>query len=230
MQTKDLMTSTVVTVSREHSIWHAAQIMLDCAVSGLPVVDDGGYLIGIVTEGDLLHRIECGDEGQMWAARTPAMLEQRIGAYIKSHSWRVGDAMTTQVISIGEDSSLSRASALMIRNRIKRLPVVRDGRLVGILSRKDLLRVVAAVRPDKIASGDDAMRLSILTRLREHKYLQSAHLTVAVLDNGDVHLGGMVRSDTERTLARVVAESVQGVTSVQDDIQVVVDLACDSEG
>jgi CBS domain-containing protein len=220
MRTKDLMTGDVVTVNRGHSIWHAAQIMLDRDVSGLPVVDDSGDLVGIVTEGDLLRRIELGTEGLSWAGQTPAILEQRIRTYIKSHSWSVDDVMTTQVISVGEETPLGGAATLMDQNRIKRVPVVREGKLVGILSRKDLLRVIAAARRDEIAPGDDAIRRGILARLGENNDLQGAQLTVTV-SSGVVHLGGTVDSDAERGLARVVAESIGGVAGVRDHIRVV---------
>ena len=213
MRAKDLMTSKVVTVSTGNSIWHAAQIMLDHDVSGLPVVDDSGRLAGMFTQGDLLHRIELGTEG------TGVAPEQRLGAYVKAHSWNVGDVMTATVISAGEETPIHAVATLMDRHRIRRMPVVREGRLVGIISRKDLLRVVAAAGRDTIPPGDDAMRRAILARLTENPDLRGAHLTVTV-SGGVVHLGGTIGSDAERKVARVTAESVRGVEKVCDHMQV----------
>ncbi len=213
MLAKDLMTSKVVTVGTGNSIWHAAQKMLDHDVSGLPVVDDSGRLAGMLTQGDLLHRIELGTET---AAVAP---EERLGAYVRAHSWNVGDVMTATVISAGEETPIHAVATLMDRHRIRRMPVVRDGKLVGIISRKDLLRVIAAARRDTIPPGSDAMRRAILARLAENPDLWGARLTVTV-SGGVVHLGGTVGSDAERKAARVTAESVRGVEGVCDHMQI----------
>ena len=213
MLAKDLMTSKVVTVGTGNSIWHAAQKMLDHDVSGLPVVDDSGRLAGMLTQGDLLHRIELGTET---AAVAP---EERLGAYVKAHSWNVGDVMTATVISAGEETPIHAVATLMDRHRIRRMPVVRDGKLVGIISRKDLLRVIAAARRDTIPPGSDAMRRAILARLAENPDLRGAHVTVTV-SGGMVHLGGTIGSDAERKVARVTAESVRGVEGVCDHMQI----------
>ncbi|MBZ0259764.1 MAG: CBS domain-containing protein [Hyphomicrobiales bacterium] len=213
MLAKDLMTSKVVTVGPGYSIWHAAQRMLDHDVSGLPVVDDSGRVAGMLTQGDLLHRIELGAE------TAPVAPEQRLGAYVKAHSWNVGDVMTATVISVQEETPIHAVATLMDRHRIRRMPVVREGKLVGIISRKDLLRVIAASRRDTIPPGDDAMRRAILARLGENTDLQGGRLTVTV-SGGVVHLGGTVGSDAERKAARVTAESVPGVEGVCDHMQV----------
>ena len=213
MLAKDLMTSKVVTVGPGNSIWHAAQKMLDHDVSGLPVVDDSGRLAGMLTQGDLLHRIELGTE------TAPVAPEQRLGAYVKAHSWNVGDVMTAMVISAEEETPIDAVATLMDRHRIRRMPVIREGKLVGIISRKDLLRVIAASRRDIIPPGDDAMRRAILARLAENTDLRGAQVTVMV-SSGVVHLSGTVGSDAERQAVRVTAESVRGVEGVCDHMQV----------
>lgn len=213
MLAKDLMTSKVVTVGPGNSIWHAAQKMLEHDVSGLPVVDDSGRLAGMLTQGDLLHRIELGTE------TAPVAPEQRLGAYVKAHSWNVGDVMTATVISAEEEMPIHAVATLMDRHRIRRMPVVRDGKLVGIISRKDLLRVIAAARRDTIPPGNDAMRRAILARLAENTDLRGAQVTVTV-SGGVVHLGGTVGSDAERQAVRVTAESVRGVEGVSDHMQI----------
>ena len=213
MLTKDLMISKVVTVSPGNSIWHAAQKMLDHDVSGLPVVDDSGRLAGILTQGDLLHRIELG------TGTAPVAPEQRLGAYVKAHSWKVGDVMTAKVISAEEGTPIHAVATLMDRHRIRRMPVVREGKLVGIISRKDLLRVIATARRDNIPPGNEAMRRAVLARLGQCPELQDTHLTVTVT-GGIVHFGGTVGSDAEREVARVTAESVRGVAGVCDHTQI----------
>lgn len=142
MRVQDVMSTRLVTISPEHSVWHAAQIMLTEHVSGLPVLDDAQALIGMVTEGDLLRRSELG---------TPlgdGGVQERARAYVKSRSWKVGALMSAPVLSIDEDAPLSQVAMLLGLNRIKRLPVLRDARLVGIVSRADLLKVISAGGPD----------------------------------------------------------------------------------
>lgn len=214
MLTKDLMTTNVTIANPGHSIWHAAQMMLDHDVSGLPVVDDNGHLAGMLTQGDLLRRIELA------TGTAPVAPERRLGAYVKTHSWKVDDVMTTNVIAVEEETPISSVATLMDQHGIGRLPVVRQGRLVGIISRKDILRVIATAKHDAIAPGDSAMRRAILARLGENSDLEGVHLTVTV-SGGVVHLGGTVGSDAEREAALVTAESVRGVAGVCDHMQIV---------
>jgi CBS domain-containing protein len=219
MRAKDLMTINVVTVRPENSIWHAVQIMMDRDVSGLPVINDNGDLVGIITEGDLLRRIEFGTAnsgGPDFFSAEP----HQINAYLKSLSWKVGDVMTNQLVAVEQDAPLSRVASLMDQRKIRRVLVVHDKKLIGIISRKDLLHAIAVPSLHEIAAGDEAMRLSIVTRLGEISELRNAQLKVIVFD-GVVHLGGMVGSDTERSLACAVAESIRGVGAVCDEMQIV---------
>jgi CBS domain-containing protein len=220
MLTKDLMINKLVTVNPGNSIWHAAQKMLDHDVSGLPVVDDNGHLVGVLTQGDLLRRIELGTGTLAGTGTAPVAPERRLGAYVKTHSWKVGDVMTASVIAVAEETPIGGVATLMDQYGIGRVPVVRKGRLVGIISRKDILRVIVAAKHDAIAPGDAAMRRAILARLGENTDLQCARLTVTV-SGGVVHLGGTVGSDAEREVVRVVAESVRGVAGFCDHMQVV---------
>jgi CBS domain-containing protein len=216
MLTKDLMTTNVTTVNPGHSIWHAAQMMLDHDVSGLPVINDDGHLVGMLTQGDLLHRIELGPE-------TPAgslAPEQRLGAYVKAHGWKVSDVMTSNVISVDEKTPIQVVAKLMDQHRIRRMPVIRAGKLVGVISRKDLLRVIATVKRHTIPPGNEAMQRAVQARLVENADLKGAHVTVTASD-GVVHLGGTVGSDAERRVACVIAENVPGVMDVCDEMKVV---------
>ena len=209
MKAKDVMTAKIVTVSPDHSVRHAARIMLDHRISGMPVVDDNGRLVGIVSEGDFLRRSELG------ASAFPAG-EAR--GYVKGHSWKVADLMTSDVIVADEETPIARIVALMQEHGIKRIPVMRGQRLVGVVSRADLLRVVVATKfDDATAAGDDAIRRSILTRLRDDAGVKGDALTLTVSD-GLVHFSGAVRSQSERDAVRVVAEGVRGVKGVFDHL------------
>lgn len=219
MIAKDLMIDKVVTVNPENSIWHAARIMLDHDVSGLPVVDDNGHLAGMLTQGDLLRRVELGTATLAETSTAPEAQGHRLGAYVKTHSWKVNDVMTTNVVAIDEETPISSAATLMDQHGIGRVPVVRKGKLVGIISRKEILGVVAAAKHDAIAPGDVAMRRAVLARLGENSDLKGAHLTVSV-SGGVVYLDGTLCSNAEREAALVTAESIRGVAGVCDHTQI----------
>ena len=211
MRVKDVMTAVVVRLSPDNSVRQAAQIMLDNHVSGPPVVDDAGALVGVISEGDLIRRTELGGGGQAMDASLAA--DERAQAYVRRSSWRVGDAMTANPVTIDEDAPIGRVAALMKERSIKRIPVIRDGRLIGIVSRADLLQAILSARQDETATGDEAIRRSILVRLSENTGLEGLDVKVAVSD-GIVHLWGNVETDDCRRAARVLAEAVRGVRGV----------------
>lgn len=217
MKAKDVMSADVVGVSPNHSVRHAARIMLDRHISGLPVIDDDGRVVGIVTEGDLMRRSELGAQALAPIDRQFSTEENNTGAYVKSHSWKVADVMNSDPVKVDEETPLSRIAALMAERAIKRVPVMRGEHLVGIVSRADLLRVLVTAKFDATAPGDDAIRRSILTRLREDAGIKGDGLTLTVAD-GLVHVSGAVSSQSERDAVRVVAEGVKGVKGVFDHL------------
>ncbi len=217
MKAKDVMAVDVVSVSPDHSVRHAARIMLDHRISGLPVIDDDGRLVGIVTEGDLMRRSELGAQALPPVDRQFSTEENNAGAYVKSHSWKVADVMTIDPVNVEEEAPLSRIAALMTERGIKRIPVMAGQHLVGIVSRADLLRVLMTAKLDTTAPGDDAIRRSILTRLREDAGINGDELTLTVAD-GMVHVSGAVSSQSKRDAVRVVAEGVRGVKGVIDNL------------
>jgi CBS domain-containing protein len=215
----DVMSRTIVSVMPGHSVRHAAQIMLDHRVSGVPVVDGDGQLVGILTEGDLLRRVEYGLTGANphWIeAQSP---EGAARDFVKSHGWRVSDVLTTPVVTVDETTSLADVAVLFGTRGIKRAPVLRDGRLVGIISRADLLRIIAASRPEKVAAGDVALEICAAARLRDADSIFAVRPEVTVV-NGVVHLWGEVRSEAERDAARVAIEGVEGVNGIEDHLSV----------
>lgn len=178
------MTLDVVTVSPDHSVRHAARIMLDHRISGVPVVDNDGRVVGILTEGDLMRRSEFGFKALASINRQFDSSEDNAGAYVKSHSWKVADVMTLDLVVIDEETPVSRIAALMEEHRIKRVPVMNGEVLVGVVSRADLLNALVTAKLDDTAPGDDAIRRSILTRLREDAGVKGDELTLTVADGG----------------------------------------------
>lgn len=217
MKAKDVMTADVVSVSPDHSVRHAARIMLDHRFSGLPVVDDDGRLVGFMSEGDLMRRSELGAQALAPVDRQFSTEENNAGAYVKSHSWKVADVMTSDPIKVDEETPLPRIATLMADRGIKRVPVMRGEHLVGVVSRADLLRVLITAKFDATAPGDDAIRRSILTRLRDDAGVKGNSLILTVAD-GLVHFSGVVNSQSERDAVRVVAEGVRGVKGVFDHL------------
>ena len=209
MRVRDLATLRAITTSPDTSVRHAAKIMLKRGKSGLPVVDDDMKIVGIITEGDLIRRFELG-LGKIQAPDSPDTHTEAARDYIKRYSWRAGDVMTRNVITIDENESISRAARLLVEHGIKRLPVTSEGKLIGIISRSDLLRVVTTSTPERIAAGDEAIRRSVATRLLDVFGARGALIGVTVLD-GSVRLSGEVASPDEREAARVIAENIQDV-------------------
>lgn len=211
MLVKDVMTTKIVNVSPDNSVRHAARVMLDNHVSGVPVVDDEGCLVGLISEGDLIRRTELGGVAPMVEAALAA--EDRANAYVKRSSWRVGDAMTANPITIDENMSVARVATVMQERGIKRIPVLRNGVLVGIVSRADLLQAILSAKQDETAAGDEAIRRSIVVRLGENTGLEALDVRVDVAD-GIVHLWGDVKTADCRRAARILAENVRGVRGV----------------
>ncbi|MCB4769612.1 CBS domain-containing protein [Ancylobacter sp. Lp-2] len=213
MRVKDVMTTTIISVSPEHGVKKATKLMLDHSVSGLPVVDDDGRIVGIITEGDLIRRTELVSNSLAVSEETENSADEIAGAYLKRTSWRVGDVMTGDVITVSEDTSLMDVARLMHERSIKRIPVTREDKVIGIVSRIDLLHVILMTKADQTATGDEAIQRSIVHRLRENTGLDDLNLTVTVLD-GTVHLWGNIDTAERRRAARVVVEGVQGVRGI----------------
>jgi len=219
MHARQLMTRKVVSVTPEHTVLEAANLMIRNHVSGLPVVDNAGAVVGVVSEGDFLRRSEIG---------TPRKHNRLLsfifghGAaaedYVREHGRRVSDVMTPSPITVGEDASLSEIVALMERNHVKRLPVVQDGKLIGIVSRSNLVQAVASLArdvPDPTAD-DDHIRERILAELEKHEWCPIG-LNVVVRD-GIAHLSGVIANERYRQAVIVAAENIQGVVKVHDHL------------
>lgn len=219
MNVADVMSRNVVTLMPGHSIRHAAQLMLDHHVSGIPVVD-AGELVGVITEGDLLRRTEFGlprSSQEAWDRANWA--EGSARDFVKSHSWKVGDVMSKPCVTVTEDTTLADVAILLGTRGIKRLPVLRDGALVGVVSRSDLLKIIAVSGQDVIAAGDDALRIGAETRLREAANMFASIPSVTV-EKGIIHLWGSIRSEAEREAARVAIERIHGIGGIEDHLTI----------
>jgi CBS domain-containing protein len=220
MKAADVMTANPVTVKPDSSVMEAVRIMLQKRFSGLPVVDDTGAVIGIVTEGDLLRRAETGTQ-----RRRPRWIEFFVGPgrlateYAQACGHKVDEVMSQPVLTVTEDRPLDEIVNMMERHGIKRLPVVRDGKLVGIVSRANLLRALASVaRETKPGSADDAsIRQRLRAELEQQRWAPSSMIDV-VVRNGVVHLWGTILDERQRQGIRVVAENIPGVRAVEDHL------------
>lgn len=220
MKASDLMTRNVVTVGRRTPVGEAIRLMLDNHVSGLPVLDDGGKVAGILTEGDLLRRSETGTQRQR-----PRWLEilmgpgRMAGEYVRTHGRRVEDSMTDHVVSVTGDTPLDEVVSLMERRRIKRVPVLDGDRLIGLVSRADLLRALALALEKQHAEtrSDDEILEQILAELAKAAWVPRDGFAVTVRD-GVVDLNGVILEEKEREALRVAAENVPGVKAVEDHL------------
>lgn len=221
MQAKDVMTTAVATIDAGATVQEAAKLMLERRVSGLPVLDAKDSVAGILSEGDLLRRAELGTERRgSWWLRLLAVADGSAAAdFVKTHSTRVADVMTTPVISVSEATPLEKVALLLEKHRIKRVPVLRAGQLVGIVSRADLVRRLAMAKPAKPAAASDrALRKKTLKAFDEAG-VDTSYLNVTV-SSGVVHLWGVVMSQAERRALHVAAEGVVGARRIDDHITV----------
>jgi CBS-domain-containing membrane protein len=194
--------------------------MLQKRVSGLPVIDADGNLAGIVTEGDLLRRAETGTE-----RKRPRWLEFVLGPgrladeYVRTHGRKVAEIMTVEPQTISEDTPLDEIVRCMEKHRVKRLPVVRDRQVVGIVSRANLLHALASLAPaaPRPAPGDFDIRQRLMTELDRQKWTPLAALNV-VVRNGIVELWGTITDERERQALIVLAENIAGVKAVRDHL------------
>jgi CBS domain-containing protein len=222
MHAKDIMTSEVITVDEEASVQQVAKLLAERGISAVPVVDNENRVIGMVSEGDLLHRAETGTERRRsWWLDMMASTAKLAGDYIKSHSVKVKDVMTGDVISITETTAVADIAVLLETNRIKRVPVVRDGKLVGIVSRANLVRALA-MTVDEQASGTEAddrsIREKLLAELKAQRWAEVSPANVTVKD-GVVHLWSSYLSEQEKRALVVAAENTPGVRRVEDHMR-----------
>jgi CBS domain-containing protein len=219
MRAHQIMTRPVIAITPETTVLDAANTMLQRRVSGLPVVDATGNLVGIVSEGDFIRRSEIGTQRKRgWLLKFILGPGQAATDFVHDHGRKIAEIMTPEPLTITEDTTLEEIVALMERNHVKRLPVTREDRLVGIVSRANLLQAVASLAreiPDPTAD-DDHIRNRIINALAKNDWCPQS-LNVIVRD-GIVHLSGIITDERSRQAAVVAAENVTGVDKVHDHL------------
>jgi len=222
MRASDIMTRRMVTVSPDHTILDAARTMLSERVNAALVCDAAGDMVGIVSEADLMRRPEIGSERERsWWLRAFSDPDVLARDYVRSHARKVRDAMTTKVIAADEAASLAQIADLFEQNSIKQVPVLRDGKPVGTVSRSNLLQaLVTKVESTASAPASDAaIRAALQTTFESEAWADPWSKNV-IVDNGVVHLWGMAQTDREKEACRVAAENVAGVKSVENHLVV----------
>jgi CBS-domain-containing membrane protein len=220
MKASDVMTTKVITVGPSKTVQEIAETLLTHRISAVPVVGDDGAVLGIVSEGDLIHRVEAGTERhRAWWLDLIADKTTIARDFLKSHAIRASDIMSRPVVSVGPDTPLADVAALLERRRIKRVPVLTDGKIVGIVSRANLLQAIAARKnvPPQATIADSDLRSRVLSELREQLAESTAHVNV-IANAGTVELWGQVESVDEKEALRVAAELIPGVRNVVNNV------------
>lgn len=228
MSAKDIMTTPVISVGPEAPVSEVAALLAEHRISGVPVLERG-RIVGVVNEMDLVHRQEIGTEeapvpGPLWLRLFRA--DKAPSCYVKSHAIRAKDVMTREAVSVAEGTTLSQVAALFDSLRIRRVVVVRDRKVIGIITRANLVQALAASTCGprrEHEKSDDAIRSELLAELSRQSWWHPEWSGVTVID-GVVQFRGVIDHQEEKRAARVAAENVPGVRGVEDFRQRYVDL------
>ncbi|MCL4766504.1 MAG: CBS domain-containing protein [Hyphomicrobiaceae bacterium] len=222
MKAREIMSPNVITVSPTTAVRDIAALMTEKRISGIPVVSKDGKVVGIVSESDLLHRAEMGTEPKRkWWLTFFSDPDAMAREYTKTHGLQARDVMSRQVISVAEDDDLKTIADTLDGRKVKRVPVLRDGKLAGIISRADLVRAFSQMPVARTASpaGDAALEQMLLQKMRAQDWLDGTYLSVSVRD-GVVELRGFIGSAEQRRALRVLIDEIDGVSRVNDQLTV----------
>ncbi len=223
MNAADVMITKVITVSPDTSVATIAETLLANRISAVPVVDEkSGALLGIVSEGDLIHRVETDTEQhRAWWLEIFAGKEALAREFVKSHARKAADVMTRPVVTVNPDTPLGELASLLDKHRIKRVPVVKDGKIVGIVSRANLIQALVTlgtgIKPS-VSANDSALRANLLSQLQSKAWWTN-NINIIVKD-GVVELWGFVDSPAARDAIRVAAEVTPGVRQVSNNLTI----------
>lgn len=221
MRAKDVMTKDVICLDSKSSIFDAAELLIGVGVSAVPVVDDKGRVVGIVSEADLMRRPEIGTAPRKsWLSRLVADDVSSARDFVEAHSRRVSEVMTTKVVTAEGQTKLGDLVELMETHGIKRIPIMREGELVGIVSRADLLQALLSREPDgsTVKKSDKELREAVIAALDKRGWA-SRWPTNVFANDGVVHLWGFVKGEDVRQAYRVAAENVPGVRRVKSHLR-----------
>ena len=227
MKASEVMVSDVISVGEDACVQDVAKLLLKHRISAVPVVNGKSALVGIVSEGDLVRRVESGTERpSSWWLELLKGTEERARDFVREHSRRIADVMTREVVTVAPEADLGDIVSLLERHAIKRVPVVENGRLVGIVSRANLLQGLAAISKsaeEKAAIEDSELRQLVIDKLKTEHWAP-LHLNVTVT-GGIVDVWGLVNSRAEKTATRVAVEELPGVKAVNDNLSIMPSVA-----
>lgn len=216
MQAADIMTRNVITVGRDSEVREIANLLLEHGISAVPVLGDAGQVLGIVSEGDLIRRVEDDKRSKSWWLRLFAVNDP--AEYVKTHGRRADEIMTPDPLTIGEDMPLAEISRLLEKHHIKRVPVISGGKLVGIVSRANLLQGFAVAGQETQGSVDDReIREAIRKEIDVNTGVPVDRINV-IVSEGRVELWGLVENDKQSMAVRVAAENIAGVRDVKNNL------------
>lgn len=221
MKAKDIMTRDVVTVGPDASVHEVAALLAKHHISGIPVMTQDDRLLGLVSEGDLIERAEVGADpkGKWWLVNfdDPTALASR---YTKAHGAKTADVMTRHVATVGPDADLAVVADILRAHRVKRVPVVQDGKLLGIVTRSDIVKALSgAIGPGASKTRSDGeLQRSILERMRIERWLDTSYVNVSV-DKGKVTIAGLIGSKDEQRALCALVEGVAGSGNVIDHLK-----------
>ena len=223
MNASSVMVSDVITVKPDDTVQDVAGLLLVNQISAVPVVDDSGKIVGIVSEGDLLRRAESRTEHERpWWLKLLMGRELLAAEFIREYGRKVADVMTREVISAEPETPVGDIATLLERHRIKRVPIVQNGKIVGIVSRANLIQALAVCRNKSLEPqtvGDAELRDKLVSRLKAEPWVRPSLVNVTVTE-GTVDLWGIVDSTVEKHALRVAVEVTPGVKAVNDNVLV----------
>lgn len=222
MKARDVMTTDVIVARPEASVYEIACLMTEKRISGVPVVNKSGDVIGMVSESDLLHRAELGTEPKhKWWLKIFADPDQMARDYAKSHGKRAVDVMARPVVSVEENQELVDVAQVLDSGKIKRVPVLKDGALVGMITRADLVKALSQTprRRSEMTTDNGTLQKRINDEIKNQTWLPSSMLNVLV-NNGVVEIWGFIDSQAQKRALRVLIEGIDGVTSIEDHVKV----------
>ena len=221
MRAKDIMTEGVICLDVRESVFDAAELLLGASISAAPVVNDKGAVVGIVSEADLIRRAEIGSTPKKsWLSRLLDSEDSSARDFVASHARKVSDVMTKEIVAAEEEATLSELVGLIEKHGVKRIPIVRAGKLVGVVSRANLLEALLSREPEgpMVQPTDKVLRQAVVDALEKRAWT-SKWPTNVFANDGVVHLWGFVEGDEVRKAYRVAAENVPGVKRVKSHLR-----------
>ena len=222
MKARDIMVRDVITVHPDTLVHNIASLMVEKHISGVPVLSDNRKLVGMVSQSDLLHRADVGTERKhKWWFRV--LMDSRALAreYVKAHGLKAHDVMTRYVVSVRDDAEVRDVADILDKRRIKRVPVIQEDRVVGIITRGDLVRALSQVQMSKVAKriGNAALHKKLYDRIQSQPWINDNCVNLTVSD-GVVEIGGFVETTDQRVALRILIQETEGVNLIDDKMSV----------